>query len=162
MKIIILILILSLIFISCTTDTTNQDISKYLPINNEVENWNPVDTVKTFVGEDLFLLINGGAEIYHKHGFIQVISQTFENSTNKQVSIEFYEMKTPEAAKTIYESKISENGDKLEFGTEATLNNYYLNMYYDKYLLTLIGYDSEDETVEGIRIITKAIANKLK
>ena len=39
----------------------------YLPQAGELQEWEPAGTPQHVVGDDLFLLINGGAEIYHEN-----------------------------------------------------------------------------------------------
>ncbi|UCH93448.1 MAG: hypothetical protein JSV88_24690, partial [Candidatus Aminicenantes bacterium] len=40
----------------------------YLPQAAELQEWEAVGTPQHVVGDDLFLLINGAAEIYHEYG----------------------------------------------------------------------------------------------
>lgn len=155
----VLCLILSL---GCAKNSSDHDIAQYLPLDTEIDNWSAIDTVSTFIGQDLFLLINGGAEIYHENGFVQVVSQSFENAAGNQISIEFYEMNSIVGAKKMYESKISDNGEKLAIGDDATLNGYYLNLYKKNFLLTLVGYDSEAATIEGLKKIAEIVSGKIR
>lgn len=138
-----------------------EDLARFLPSPEGIDGWRAVDTVATYAGQNLFLLINGGAELYHKHGFLQVVSQTFEDSTGHQISLECYEMNSGDGARTIYESKISQDGESLPIGDAATLNSYYLNFYRDNYLVTLVGYDSDPVTVEGLKRLAELMSQKI-
>ncbi len=151
-----------LLFFGCTKNSANRNIAQYLPLDSEIENWRPADTVKTYVGEDLFMLINGGAEIYFKNGFTQIVSQAFENSNGKQIVVELYEMNSIDGSRSIYESKISDDGTKLAIGDAATLNNYYLNLYKMNYQLTLVGFDDDQETKDGLKYFAEIISGKIK
>ncbi|MGD2295287.1 MAG: hypothetical protein PVF22_05570, partial [Candidatus Aminicenantes bacterium] len=59
-------LIALLLALNCTNLSTplEQDISLYLPESGEVEGWQRIRALQSYTGEDLFLYINGGAEIY--------------------------------------------------------------------------------------------------
>lgn len=58
---------------------------------------------KVFIGEDLFEMINGGAEIYLEYGFVKTVSQNYSGITNKSnLRIEIYQMTDPEAAYGIF------------------------------------------------------------
>ena len=58
--------------ISCSGQQTEQSrFLSYLPQGGEVDRWSSSEEPQHAVGEDLFLLINGGAEIYHEYGFEQ-------------------------------------------------------------------------------------------
>lgn len=58
---------------------------------------------KVFIGEDLFEMINGGAEIYLEYGFVKTVSQNYSGITGKSnLRIEIYQMTDPEAAYGIF------------------------------------------------------------
>ena len=48
-----------------------------LPQAGDAGSWKPEDEPQHVEGEDLFLLINGGAEIYHEYGFTQAAVQSY-------------------------------------------------------------------------------------
>ncbi len=161
MKILILIIGLGVLWSGCSQNCSNKSIGRYFPDNNEVVGWVANDTVRTFVGQDLFKLINGGAELYHENGFVQIVTLTFGNSTNQEISIEIYEMGTPDGATDSYMSKISPAGKKVEIGDEALLNSYYLNFRQGKYIVTLVGYSDDTETISGLNGLAKVISTNI-
>lgn len=56
-----------------------------------------------YYGEDLFDLMNGGAEIYLEYGFVKVVAQNYsELKGNTSLRVEIYEMNDPEAAYGIF------------------------------------------------------------
>ena len=58
---------------------------------------------EVYYGDDLFDLINGGAEIYFEYGFVKVASQNYsEMKGNTSLRVEIYEMTDPEAAYGIF------------------------------------------------------------
>jgi hypothetical protein len=113
------------------------------------------------MGEDLFLYINGGAEIYHEYGFKQVVVQDYKNANERSLSVEIYEMINPAAAYGIYSFKKSQEGVSLDITTEGRLEGYYLNFWKGHYLVTITGFDEENETVEGIKTTANTIANNI-
>ena len=54
--------------------------------------WGKHDKALTYEGDDLFLYINGGAEIYHEYGFEAVIVQDYKHETSGTISIEIYKI----------------------------------------------------------------------
>ena len=148
---------------SCKQQSTSstQNISLYLPASGEVADWDRERDLHSYAGEDLFLYINGGAEIYHEYGFKQVVVQDYKNANGRSLSVEIYEMENPEAAYGIYSFKKSPEGVPLDSFAEGRLEGYYLNFYKDSYLVTITGFDEEDETVDGIISIAKAISDNI-
>lgn len=137
-------------------------MASYLPQPGELKGWEPVGTSQHMIGEDLFLLINGGAEIYHEYGFKQVIAQGFKNKNGKSFNLEIYEMQNPEAAYGIYTFKTGDEGKTIDVGNEGLLEDYYLNFRKGNFLATIIGFDSEKETMDGIMETAKVVAAKIK
>jgi len=137
------------------------DIFTLLPGKSELLSWKPKDEPDRFVGDDLFELINGGAEIYHEYGFKEIISQEYESDNLKSINLEIYRMENPISAFGIYSFKTSSDGKKFDIGNDALLEDYYLNFWKGEYLITLVGFDTEKETIDGIMNLAKIIDQKI-
>jgi len=148
---------------SCKQQSTSstQNIALYLPESGVIDGWERERALHSYMGEDLFLYINGGAEIYHEYGFKQVVVQDYKNANERSLSVEIYEMINPAAAYGIYSFKKSPEGVPLDITAEGRLEGYYLNFWKGHYLVTITGFDEEDETVEGIKTIAETIANNI-
>jgi hypothetical protein len=66
-------------------------------------------------------------------------------------------MKSPAAAYGIYTFKVGEGGKPLAMGQEARLQDYYLNFWKGDLLVTVIGLDSDAQTVQGVVALAKAV-----
>lgn len=139
-----------------------KDISRYLPKSGELEEWGPVGSPQKFVGEDLYELINGGAVIYYEYGFRQVITQEYINKDGKSINLEIYEMTNTASAYGIYSFKISGNGEEIAVGTDALIEDYYLNFWKGNFLVTLTAYDSDQETLNGLLTIAETVDTKIE
>ena len=136
----------------------------YLPQPGELKEWEPSGDSQHVIGDDLFLLINGGAEIYHEYGFKQAIVRGFRHKKQEslQFNLEIYEMQSPEAAFGIYTFKTGDSGKAIDVGNEGLLEDYYLNFRKGNFLVTVIGFDSKEETIAGIIGAAKVVAAKIK
>ena len=128
----------------------------------EVEDWTRYLDLLEYEGDDLFFYIDGGAEIYHEYGFERVIVQDFQNTNGRSATLEIYKMSSPYSAYGIYTFKSSGKGQELDLGYECKLQDYYLNFWKDRYLVTITGFDAEKETIEGLRSIARAVDNKIR
>lgn len=149
------------------TDTPSEirpkeGISLLLPESDEVENWTEFDLPQHVVGEDLFTLINGGAEIYHEYGFHQAVNHSYESDDGRAINVEIYEMASPESAFGIYSFKTGDEGEEIPVGNDGLLESYYLNFWKGNYLVTLVGFDTEPETVEIILEMARLIDGKIE
>jgi hypothetical protein len=156
----IILLIVLVMYLPMAGETP--DMPSYLPQPGELHGWEPSDKPQHMIGEDLFLLINGGAEIYHEYGFKQVVAQGFKNKSGKAFNLEIYEMQDPAAAYGMYTFKTGDSGKTLDVGDEGLVEDYYLNLRKGRFLVTVIGFDSEQETMAGIKAAARVTAAKLK
>lgn len=157
----IALIIAALLVLLACDERPQDDNMKILPLDNLPQGWTTMDTVRTFVGEDLFLLINGGAEIYHEHGFDRVYAQEFYFEGNPSITAEIFQMKDTKAAADIYSYKVGGKEQNIQIGDEGRLDQYYLNFRKGKYLITLTGYSSEQEIIDGIVELAKLINDQI-
>jgi hypothetical protein len=133
----------------------------YLPGGTTVPGWASDGAPQEYEGEDLYTYIDGGAEIYQEYGFTRVLLQDYRNPAGKSVSLEIFEMKTPEAAFGMFSFKRSGSGKAVPLGAGAELESYYLNFWKSRFLVTVTGFDEARETVDGLLAIGAAVAAKL-
>ncbi|MCE5263443.1 MAG: hypothetical protein LLG97_07900 [Deltaproteobacteria bacterium] len=137
------------------------DLTGYLPASGEVAVWKLGDAPKNYRGDELFAMIDGGADIYREYGFRQVVSAEYEGAREKSIKVEIYEMESPAAAYGIYTFKAGVGGKALAIGQEALWEDYYLNFWKGNLLVTVIGPDPEEETVRGAVALAKAVAARI-
>jgi len=137
-------------------------LTSLLPESGEVKGWSRNESFEEYKGEDLFFYINGGAEIYNEYGFERVIVQDYTSSSGKSASLEIYEMTDSSSAYGMYSFKSTGDGKMLELGQEGKLQDYYLNFWKGKYLITITGFDEDEETIAGLQSLAKAVDTRIK
>ncbi len=133
------------------------DLSELLPRGNEVTGWTLGEEPKSYRGDQLYLMINGGADIYHEYGFIQALGAEYVNGGGKSIKLEIYEMQSPASAYGIHTFKIGDGGETMAIGQEALLEDYYLNFWKGNFQVSVIGADAEKKTVQGVIEIARAL-----
>lgn len=137
-------------------------LHRYLPEDSEIGEWKRDGSPQEYKGEDLFIYINGGAEIYHEYGFRQVIIQDYINKDRKSISLEIFEMSTADSAYGIYTFKTDPEETELSLGNQGQLADYYLNFWEGNFLVTITGFDEDLETVKGLQVIARAVDEKIE
>jgi hypothetical protein len=150
-----------LAFVFLALSAFGDDLTRFLPEDGEIGTWRRQRPVQHFAGEDLYEYIDGGAEIYHEYGFKQVIVQDYVNAERKSLSVEIFEMMSPESAFGMYAFKTNARDEVVPLGNEGRLADYYLNFWKGPFLITLTGFDETGETVEGLLAIARAVDSKL-
>ena len=143
--------------VNAAAQPADEVILGYMPVSGDVPGWEPDGPPQTYRGEELFRMINGGADIYHEYGFSQVVRTTYLTADGNVINLEVYRMESPAAAYGIYTFKVGEGGKPLPIGQEACLQDYYLNFWKGDLLVTVIGLDSDTRTVQGVVDLAKAV-----
>lgn len=127
----------------------------------EIEGWGLDGEPLVFVGDALFELINGGAELYHRHGFVHALSAQYADGDARSIALEVFEMTDAEGARAIFTDTAGHSGEALAIGDDAVLDSYYLNFRTGPYLVTVTGFESDEPTTDGIVALARAVAAAL-
>jgi len=127
----------------------------------EIEGWYLEVEPQVYVGDALFELVNGGAELYHRFGFVRALSTQYSDGKGHSISLDLFEMNDAEAARGIFSEKTGAGGEHLEIGDEASFESYYLNVRSGRFLVTLTGFDSDPETMDGLLKLARAVESRL-
>ena len=138
------------------------DLTSFLPMAGEAPGWSPKGEPLVYRGEDLFTYIDGGADIYNEYGFRQVIVQDYENSSQKAVTLEVFEMADAAGAFGMFTFKTSPRGTEAALGDGGRLEDYYLNFWKGPVLVTVTGFDDSPESLGGIRRVAEAVDRKFQ
>jgi hypothetical protein len=107
--------------------------------------WNEPGETKIFSGVALSDYINGGAEAYFAYGFREVAVREFENDAGARLTVEVYEMSTPENAFGIYSTDPA--GKRLPIGADASYGSGLLRFWKGGFFVRIVCYPA-DETIE--------------
>ncbi len=137
-----------------------ESVLSYLPHEFQLEGWETLGEPQTAEGDDLFLLINGGAEIYHEYGFSRAVMHSYVKG-DKSVNLEVYEMDDVTSAYGAFSFKTGREGEHIDIGSEAKFEDYYLNFWKGNVVVTLIGFDADAETKDAILSLARLVEDKI-
>jgi hypothetical protein len=139
----------------------NSSIASFLPRPEELGKWHLVDSARTFVGEDLFTFIDGGADVYYEYGFKQVITAEYRDNHDLSIKLEIYEMANDAASSGMYSISASIQGEKTIIGNEGTISEYYLIFWKDRFLIFISSDDTTKATSTEMLSIAYSIDKKI-
>jgi hypothetical protein len=139
-----------------------ETIEAFLPADGAVQGWLRDGDLQKYAGDDLYTYIDGGAEIYQEYGFRRVVLQDYKDAAGKSISLEIFEMETPAAAYGIFTFKRSGKGKSVPLGSEAELEDYYLNLWKERFLVTLTGFDETPATIDGLMAVAGAVDSRIR
>ncbi len=138
------------------------DLTAFLPRAGEASGWSPKDEPLVYRGDDLFTYIDGGADIYNEYGFRQVVVQDYEDTSQRTLTLEVFEMTDTAAAFGMFTFKASARGTEAALGDGGRLEDYYLNFWKGPVLVTVTGFDDSPESIAGIRRVAQAADRKIR
>ena len=109
--------------------------------------WRATGEPAEFAGDDLFIYIDGGAEIYHEHGFDRLEVRDYSRG-DEHVSVELYTM--TDSAYGIYSYARSASGRPVSLGAGGTLADYYLHFWSGPHLVTVTARTVSQEAQEAV------------
>ena len=137
-------------------------LSTYLPSESEAWPWKANDAPQDFRGDDLYSYIDGGAEIYREYGFVEVLVQEYKNQEGKALSLEVFQMTSPESAYGIYTFKRSTRGQPFDVdAAEGQLEDYYLNVWKGRFVVTITDYGRNPENRRNLVGLALAVSKKI-
>jgi hypothetical protein len=81
--------------------------------------WTLEDSARTYAGEELFQLIDGGAPLYFEYGFLLARSARYRCASADVVAAEAYEMRTEAGAYGLFTYLSAGSGTPAKFGQAA-------------------------------------------
>jgi hypothetical protein len=126
-----------------------------------VDGWKIGGEPEVFVGDALFEMINGGAELYHQHGFVQALATHYNDVDGREIELEVFEMGDAAGAGKVFGEKAGSSGEPTDIGDDAMVESYYMNFRSGRFVVTLTGFESEPETTEGMLALARAVAAEL-
>lgn len=88
--------------------------------------WTAKDSGRRFVGYDLYGHINGGAELFHEFGFVDLRVRNFADAGGAELDLEIYRMADSTAALGIYLAKCGRERPVAGLDFRNTANAYQL------------------------------------
>ena len=133
-----------------------------LPETGVIPNWHMKDSVETYSGDNLFLYINGGADLYLEYGFEEVSTCKYLNYAGNNIHIDIYQMTDEAAAFGIFSINSSVHGKPVDFGTKSLLYDYYLDIWKGNYFIRCTANKKENGMVDTLQLFVRHIDEKIE
>jgi len=138
-----------------------EQLKALLPVGEETEPWQPKGDSESYIGEELYNLINGGAEIFLEYGFTEAIAQEYSKGTSS-LRLTIFRMKNPEAAFGIY----SLNRMRMSFmpgiGDEGVGDANYIYFWQGSQYVTVEAFPLEKGLKEALLHLASLVSAKIE
>jgi hypothetical protein len=120
-----------------------------------------VDTARTYEGRDLFLFIDGGADLFFEYGFRRALAAEYRDADSKSITLEIYEMNDPGAAFGIYSIRSGEEATFIEIGEGGSVFAYYIMFWKGRFHVSVAASDSTAGCRDGLMAIARAVDDNI-
>ena len=114
-----------------------QEIEKLVPTLADLNGWKMTSEPEVFIGDNLFDLIDGGADLYLEYGFDRVISAHYADPSLNNIQVEIYEMIDASSAYGIFSITQQTLEWSNQYGNLSTVNQDYISFWKSKYYVIL-------------------------
>jgi len=132
-----------------------------LPSSDIGEGWLMTDTVQTFREKELYLYIDGGAELFLEYGFRLVMVAEYRKGETSSIILEVYQMNDAPAAFGIYSVRSGDRAGRIDIGTEGCTDSYYIMYWKDNVYVSVTASDSSAECRRGLETIARLADQKI-
>lgn len=114
-----------------------QGIEKLIPSLADLEGWKMTADPQVYIGDDLFDLIDGGADLYLEYGFDRVIAAHYADPSSNNILVEIYEMTDASSAYGIFSIAQQAVEWSNQYGYLSAVKEDYISFWKSKYYVIL-------------------------
>jgi len=135
------------------------ELKRLLP---ELSAWKLTEVPSTYRTENLFEYINGAAEIYISYEFEELLVANFKlEGTETEMSIEIYDMGSPENALGIYSAERYPENKFISLGTQGYIESGALNFLASRFYIKLLCFEGGDDSDAHLKRFGEGMVHKI-
>lgn len=153
--------LLTVIILTVALHTPGQAIEKFLPSTDELRGWKITEGPKVYVGDYLFDLIDGGADLYYEYGFNRVLSVLYADPLQNTIQAEIYEMSDAPSAYGIFSLTQQAVGWSEQYGSLSVVADDYISFWKNRYYVTLSWSSRQHHNQHSLEELAEAVSLKI-
>jgi hypothetical protein len=151
-------LLISLTVVIAAADK-GKPMTRSLLVPKEINGWKATEQDRVYGRQTLFDYIDGGAEIYLTYRFREVIVRTLERKEHPNITIEIFDMETPEDAFGIF--TFERESPDIEIGQGSEYADGLLRFWKNYYFVSIWTDEENKSSRETIGKLAKQIDRSL-
>ncbi len=150
------ICLLAALLVALAQTVAAHEPTELLP--DELGDWAALGDAELFRGDELFLYIDGGADIYLEYGFREVALRDYRRDDNV-ISVEVYSLDSD--AYGLYSFMRGDEAEELALGDGGALAQYYLVFWSGRHYVAVTAQSEFEGCREALAGLGRALAEKL-
>ncbi|HUU26651.1 MAG TPA: DUF6599 family protein [archaeon] len=133
-----------------------------LPSDNESPGWKRTSDVRTFIPDNLWEYIDGGAEGYLVFNFQEVVTADYENKeAGLQAVVDIYRMADRLCGFGIYAAERSYDAQFINTGSQGYVSGNALHFWQGPYYVKLTAFQEGEEVAGQLEKLSSVVASKI-
>ena len=137
------------------------DVKKLLPDPSGLEQWDFSREPECYRGEELFDLINGGADLFYEYSFVKVVNAQYAEKGGSKIQVEIYQMDSDSSAYGIFSSIYSNTAIKKEYGLYSLVDEQYIAFVKDRYYVNIAWLIRSNARQESLEALARMVNEKI-
>lgn len=142
-------------------DAQDQAILFLFPRPEEVRPWVADGPAQLAEGQELFALIDGGAELFLRNGFERAAVQNYAIAPDRHIQAEIYMMQSMDGAAQVFARKAGPGELPLALGDAGAVGEYYVVFRRGRFLVTVAAGDATAGAEAAVLRIARAIESRI-
>lgn len=147
-----------IVFLLLSFHLPNQQLE--LPGDDFVDGWKKNGPLRQFTGSALYNYINGGSELFLEFGFKELLLQKYRKGED-ELSIEAYQMESPESALGIYLMKCGKETPIPEISIRNTGDRYQFIMVKGDYFVLVNNFTAKESLLPVMTKLANITINRI-
>ena len=154
-----LVIFIALFALALPAAAQQPSLELFLPA--DTAGWRLAEQPQSFVGDELFRMIDGGAALYQEYGFDRAASAHYQDSAGRMVDAEIYAMSDAVAAYGMFGITAAAGDRVLSMGDEGEMGEYFLVFRKGRHVVTVSGQNTDRQTMDGVQLLGKEIEARI-
>lgn len=141
------------------------ELTDLLPASKDLlRGWKASGGARLFEGKALYQHIDGGAELFHKHGFQKLCVQDYLKKGSQrrlEARIEIYDMGSVQGAADIFAANTLGVRTSAKFGEACTIDELQIIFKRGRYYVTVTGYETGEEILSSMESLAGAVDGRI-
>jgi hypothetical protein len=160
------LLCLAAVILAClpaavSADADAQALLFLLPRAEEAKPWAPSEPPQTAAGQELFTLINGGAELFLRAGFERAVIQAYVREDGRHIQVDIYQMTSFDAAREVFTRRTGAGEAPLPVGDAGAAGDSYVIFRRGRFVVMVAAGDEAADAKTAVRAMAQRIEGRI-
>jgi hypothetical protein len=150
-----------LILLSMTCFSQEISLRALLPESSAIRGWALSKEPETYTGDELFDLVDGGADLFFEYFFARVVSAAYIEPNGNKIQVEIYDMNSDSTAYGVFSSAYNSSDIRRDIGLYSVVNDQYITFVKDRYYVNIAWILTAEARPEALMSFARGVEKQI-